>query len=93
MLAVFAHTGGLTGAEVVVAGGTSALSQKVLEAIFGDQAVRALAGQAREDLFARVEHLLRREAARFDALLDVAAPEAESFARLHGALNAIRRAA
>ena len=28
MLAVFAHTGGLTGAEVVVAGGTSALSQK-----------------------------------------------------------------
>jgi len=93
MLAVFAHTGGLTGAEVVVAGGTSALSQKVLEAIFGDQAVRALAAQAREDLFARVEHLLREEAARFDALLDEAAPEAESFARLHGAVESIRRAA
>jgi energy-coupling factor transporter ATP-binding protein EcfA2 len=93
MLAVFAHTGGLTGAEVVVAGGTSALSQKVLEAIFGDQAVRTLAAQAREDLFARVERLLREEAARFDALLDEAAPEAESFARLHGAVDAIRRAA
>jgi energy-coupling factor transporter ATP-binding protein EcfA2 len=93
MLAVFAHTGGLTGAEVVVAGGTSALSQKVLEAIFGDQAVRALAAQAREDLFARVERLLREDAARFDALLDEAAPEAESFARLHGAVDAIRRAA
>jgi energy-coupling factor transporter ATP-binding protein EcfA2 len=93
MLAVFAHTGGLTGAEVVVAGGTSALSQKVLEAIFGDQAVRALAAQAREDLFARVERLLRDEAARFDALLDEAAPEAEAFARLHGAVDAIRRAA
>ena len=93
MLAVFAHTGGLTGAEVVVAGGTSALSQKVLEAIFGDQAVRTLAAQAREDLFARVEHLLREEAARFDALLDEAAPEAESFARLHGAVESIRRAA
>ena len=93
MLAVFAHTGGLTGAEVVVAGGTSALSQKVLEAIFGDQAVRALAAQAREDLFARVERLLREEAARFDALLDEAAPEAESFARLHGAVESIRRAA
>jgi hypothetical protein len=93
MLAVFAHTGGLTGAEVLVAGGTSALSQKVLEAIFGDQAVRTLAAQAREDLFARVEALLREDAARFDALLDEAAPEAESFARLHGAVDAIRRAA
>jgi energy-coupling factor transporter ATP-binding protein EcfA2 len=93
MLAVFAHTGGLTGAELAVAGGTSALSQKVLEAIFGDQAVRTLAAQAREDLFARVERLLREDAARFDALLDEAAPEAESFARLHGAVEAIRRAA
>jgi energy-coupling factor transporter ATP-binding protein EcfA2 len=93
MLAVFAHTGGLTGAEVVVAGGTSALSQKVLEAIFGDQAVRTLAAQAREDLFARVERLLRDDAARFDALLDESAPEADSFARLHGAVDAIRRAA
>jgi energy-coupling factor transporter ATP-binding protein EcfA2 len=93
MLAVFAHTGGLTGAEVVVAGGTSALSQKVLEAIFGDQAVRTLAAQAREDLFARVERLLREDAARFDQVLDEAAPEADSFARLHGAVDAIRRAA
>ena len=40
MLAVFLQTGGLTGAEVVVAGGTSALGQRVLEAVFGDQAVR-----------------------------------------------------
>jgi energy-coupling factor transporter ATP-binding protein EcfA2 len=93
MLAVFAHTGGLTGAEVVVAGGTSALSQKLLEAIFGDQAVRTLAAQAREDLFARVERLLREDAARFDSLLDEAAPEADTFARLHGAVDAIRRAA
>jgi energy-coupling factor transporter ATP-binding protein EcfA2 len=93
MLAVFAHTGGLTGAEVVVAGGTSAVAQKVLEAIFGDQAVRKLAAQAREDLFARVERLLREDAARFDVLLDEAAPEPESFARLHRAVDAIRRAA
>ena len=93
MLAVFAHTGGLTGAEVAVAGGTSAVGQKVLEAIFGDQAVRALAARAREDLVERVERLLRDDAARFDALLDAAAPEADSFARLHGAVDAIRRAA
>jgi energy-coupling factor transporter ATP-binding protein EcfA2 len=92
MLAVFAHTGGLTGAEVVIAGGTSAVGQKVLEAIFGDQAVRTLAAQAREDLLARVERLLRDEAARFDALLAEAAPEAEGFARLHAAVDTIRRA-
>jgi Dynamin family len=93
MLAVFAHTGGLTGAEVVVAGGTSAVGQKVLEAIFGDQAVRTLAARAREDLVERVDGLLRGEAGRFDALLDEAAPEAETFARLHAAVDAIRRAA
>ncbi len=67
MLAVFAHTGGLTGAEVVVAGGTSALGQKVLEAIFGDQAVRTLAAQARDDLLERVDRLLREDAERFAA--------------------------
>jgi hypothetical protein len=92
MLAVFAHTGGLTGAEVIVAGGTSALGQKVLEALFGDQAVRALAARAREDLVERADRLLRDDAARFDALLDGAAPEAESLARLHGAIDAVRRA-
>lgn len=93
MLAVFAQTGGLTGTEVVVAGGTSAVGQKVLEAIFGDQAVRTLASRAREDLVERVDALLRAEAARFDALLDAAAPEADAFARLHAAVDAIRRAA
>ena len=93
MLAVFAHTGGLTGAEVVVAGGTSAVGQKLLEAIFGDQAVRTLAARAREDLLARVDRLLRADADRFDALLDAAAPEADTFARLHAAIEAIRRAA
>ena len=92
MLAVFVHTGGLTGAEVVVAGGTSAIGQKLLEAIFGDQAVRTLAARAREDLLERAEQLLRGEAARFDELLD-AAPDAESLARLYGSLDAVRRAA
>jgi hypothetical protein len=92
MLAVFVHTGGLTGAEVVVAGGTSAIGQKVLEAIFGDQAVRTLAARAREDLLERAEQLLRGDAARFEGLLD-AAPDAESVARLYGSLDAVRRAA
>ena len=93
MLAVFAQTGGLTGTEVIVAGGTSAVGQKVLEAIFGDQAVRTLASRAREDLIDRVDKLLRADAKRFDELLDASAPEADSFARLHTAVDAIRRAA
>ena len=80
MLAVFAHTGGLTGVEVVVAGGTSALGQKVLEALFGDQAVRELAAQARRDLVERADELLRADAARFDALVEGAATEAEGLA-------------
>jgi energy-coupling factor transporter ATP-binding protein EcfA2 len=92
MLATFAHTGGLTGVEVVVAGGTSALGQKVLEALFGDQAVRELAAKAREDLVLRVDRLLREDAARFDALIERAAPEAESLVRLHAAIDAVRRA-
>jgi hypothetical protein len=93
MLATFAHTGGLTGVEALVAGGTSALSQKLLEAIFGDQAVRSLANRAREDLLERVRELLREDSRRFDALLDAAAPEAESVALLHAVATAVRRAA
>src|SRR5439155_15064187 len=86
MLAVFAHTGGLTGAEIAVAGGTSAVSQKLPEAVFGDTAVRLLAAQAREDLLARVDRLLTTERGRFDALLDSAAPAADSGTGLRAAL-------
>jgi hypothetical protein len=92
MLAVFAHTGGLTGAEALIAGGTSAAGQKLLEAIFGDQAVRTLATRAREELLERVERLLRQDAARFERLLEAAAPDADAFARLHAAVDAVRRA-
>jgi len=93
MLATFAHTGGLTGVEALVAGGTSAVSQKLLEALFGDQAVRSLANRARQDLLERVQDLLRDDARRFDAILEGSAPEAESVALLHAAATAVRRAA
>ena len=58
MLAVFTQTGGLTGAEVAVAGGTSAAGQRILEALLGDQAVRSLAARAREMLLERTRRLL-----------------------------------
>ena len=63
MIVVFAHTGGLVGGEVAVAGGAAALSQKILEAVLGDQAVRSLAETARRDLHARVARAARGRAA------------------------------
>ena len=86
MLAVFVHSAGLTGSEIAIAGGTTALSQKVLEAIFGDQAVRSLAARAREDLMVRVERLLGDEATRFEERLERVAPGPAEVAELREAL-------
>ena len=63
MVVVFAHTAGLTGAEAGIAGGSAVLGQKLLEAVFGDQAVRALAERARRSLEARIRDLLDAERA------------------------------
>ena len=73
MLAVFSQTAGLTGAEIAVAGGTTVASQKVLEAIFGEQAVRGLARQARDELLARVGQLLTEDSGRYHRILESAA--------------------
>ena len=77
MIVVFAHTGGLVAGEIAVAGGASALSQKILEAVMGDQAVRSLAESARADLHRRVAELLADERRRFtDRLAGLAVDEA-----------------
>lgn len=70
MVVVFAHTAGLTGAEAGIAGGSAVLGQKLLEAVFGDQAVRSLAARARRDLQRRTEELFDTERARYTDLLD-----------------------
>ncbi|MHB1007910.1 MAG: dynamin family protein [Propionibacteriaceae bacterium] len=82
MLVAFAHTGGLVGAEIGVAGGTAMLAQRVLEAVFGDDAVRRLAKKAKEDLDARVEGLLAGELSRFHAALDEVALDATQAERI-----------
>ena len=69
MVVVFAHTAGLTGAEAGIAGGSAVLGQKLLEAVFGDQAVRSLAARARRDLQRRTEELFAVEQARYTGLL------------------------
>jgi energy-coupling factor transporter ATP-binding protein EcfA2 len=73
MIAVFSQTAGLTGAEVGIAGGTAVLGQRILEAVFGDQAVRRLVEDARRGLHRRVEEdLLVPERQRFLDLLEPA---------------------
>ena len=92
MIVVFAHTGGLVGAEVGVAGGTAILAQRVLEAVFGDQAVRRLAETAKEELDTRIEALMATELLRYHALLDATAVDAELAGRLRAAADAVQRA-
>jgi predicted GTPase len=69
MVVVFSQTAGLTGAEVGIAGGGAVLGQKLLEAVFGDQAVRSLAEQASRKLEVRIRALLEEERARYTDLL------------------------
>ncbi|WP_375002633.1 ABC transporter [Aeromicrobium sp. CTD01-1L150] len=78
MVLVFVQSTGAGGAaQVGVAGGTAYVAQKLLEAIFGAQAVRDLSRRAGEDLQACVIALLETEQKRYtDLLVDPAALEA-----------------
>lgn len=71
MIVVFSMTAGLTGLEIGVAGGTAVVGQRLLEAVFGEDAVRRLARTAREDLHLRCQGLLAAECRRFLTRLEV----------------------
>ncbi|MDR1386366.1 MAG: dynamin family protein [Propionibacteriaceae bacterium] len=70
MLVAFSHTGGLAGAELGLAGGTAVVAQKVLEMVFGDEAIRRLAVKSKELLDARVKTLMSTQLRRFTAALE-----------------------
>jgi energy-coupling factor transporter ATP-binding protein EcfA2 len=89
MVVVFAHTAGLTGAEAGIAGGSAVLGQKLLEAVFGDQAVRSLAERSRLSLEARVGTLLDAERARYLDLLDSLELEDDSAEHLRDAAHRV----
>jgi hypothetical protein len=89
MVVVFANTAGITGAEVGIAGGSAVLGQKLLEAVFGDQALRNLAEQARRRLEVRVRALLDEERHRYLDLLASLGIEAEAAERLRNAARAV----
>ena len=76
MIVVFSMTAGLTGLEIGVAGGTAVVGQKLLEAVFGEDAVRRLAHTARDDLSSRCRNLLAAEQERFLERLDADAGKA-----------------
>jgi energy-coupling factor transporter ATP-binding protein EcfA2 len=92
MIVVFAHTGGLVAGEVAIAGGASALSQKILEAVLGDQAVRSLSATARDDLHRRVAALMEAERDRFTRRLDAIEIDEDAGAGLRAAAQNIEEA-
>lgn len=93
IIVVFTMTAGLTLAEVGIAGGTAALAQRLLEAVFGEDAVRRLADQAKADLDARVEGVLAVELARYGEILDALSVDPEAPAKLESASAALQSAA
>ncbi|MEI2777646.1 MAG: ABC transporter [Tetrasphaera sp.] len=90
MLVTFTHTAGLSGAEVGIAGGTAVLAQRVLEAIFGDQAVRTMATRAREALRGHVDALITAEAQRYAAAIGSVHVPADQADRLSRALDRVQ---
>ena len=92
MVVVFASTGALTGAEVGIAGGTAVLAQRLLEAVFGDDAVRRLAVTARERLDERVRAVLEADGARFQARLDAKHVDDGAAEQIERARDALARA-
>ncbi|MBD1537223.1 ABC transporter [Arthrobacter sp. S13_S34] len=90
MIVVFSMTAGLTGLEVGVAGGTAVVGQRLLEAVFGEDAVRRMAEKAREDLHTRCLVLLQEERRKFlsrlpdydDSTQDTLAAHAAALVRL-----------
>ncbi len=65
MLATFAHTGGVTGAEVGVAAATAFLNQKLLEALFGEAALVEMIDGARSRLGVALAETFDEELGRY----------------------------
>jgi hypothetical protein len=89
MIVVFASSAGVTGSKGGVGAGTAEVGRKLLEAVFGDQAVRRLAAKAREDLDSRVHALMDAEFARYLAVLDQHPVDPDAPRRLTEAARAV----
>ncbi|MEX2624663.1 MAG: GTPase domain-containing protein [Acidimicrobiia bacterium] len=65
MLAVFLHTGGLTGAELGIGAATAVINQKLLEAVFGEANVSIFVNEASARLAAILDETFASERQRF----------------------------
>jgi energy-coupling factor transporter ATP-binding protein EcfA2 len=86
MLAVFAHSAGLTGGEVAIAGGTAVINQKLLEALIGEAAVADIIRAAERDLRRTLRSALESDARRF---LDLLTPAGEGPEALRAAADRV----
>ncbi len=92
MVVVFSATGGLTGTEIGIAGASTVLAQKLLEAVFGEDGVRRMSKIAMSKLNDRVEGLMDEEKSRFLSRLDALELDAELPARLQAATRQVQLA-
>lgn len=89
MIVVFTYTGGLAGVEIGIAGGTAVIAQRLLEAVFGEDAVRRLAAAAKQDLDARVEALMATELTRYHRVIDAQAVPESTASDIRDAVQAV----
>ena len=82
MLTVFAHTGGLSGAEVGITAGAAAVQQRLLEHVVGSAAARSLVARGRQRLEEVLGDVLAADRQRFDAILAPLVPAAGAEAHL-----------
>jgi energy-coupling factor transporter ATP-binding protein EcfA2 len=68
MVGVFAHTAGVTGTELGIVAATGFLNQKLLQAIFGEAAMREMIAGARQRLEALLGDEFAKERSRYDRL-------------------------
>ena len=92
MVAAFSLTGGITGIEAGIAGGSGVVGTKLLESIFGEDAVRRMATRARTDLLERMSGLLTEHAQPFTAVLEETDPQADA-ADIHRAAEQVQNIA
>jgi hypothetical protein len=78
--------------DVDPAAATAALARRILEAVFGDQAVRTLTASAHADLAGRVEALLESERSRVLGTLEAAGVRPDAGDRLRAAVAALEGA-
>lgn len=91
ILALFAATGGITGAEMGVAAGAAAAQQGILEHLLGRAAARSLSGSARLRLLDSIGGVFDAEADRFRRVLGAATDPPEAAERIRQAAAEVEK--